>query len=409
MLNRVKRIVDRGLAGMLPNAYVSPFTPPQHSNYRQLAHFDKTSFATFALSHDITTPLYKYYRDFVKRTWRLSFPALSYLYNLHSKFTLPPETRQLLEEILQSSTLTMTETVLNDYMEKMAAQYPQVTKKILLPDGTSTYGYAPSETTRAVVKSYRTSARRLETQLRRAGHLSLKGLHTLEIGTGTGLNCYAVAERGTDSSTGIDIEYLTDGVVFRQDAIEVFLQNQPSLAARVNLLNMDANHTTFDSARFDVIHSTSVLEHVQDLPQTFREMYRLLKPGGWAIHSINPYFGPGGGHALVTLDFAWGHARLSDDQIQTYLQTYRPHEAEKAAQFLAHGLTHPHHILGDYALFALQAGFEIIHWEENWLDNHRSLLTSQVYEQVQSNYPRVTLNDLLTNELMMVLHKPHDA
>ncbi len=40
----------------------------------------------------------------------------------------------------------------------------------------------------------------------------------------------------------------------------------------------------FADGTFDIVVSTSVLEHVQDKPALFAETYRVLKPGGWAMH-----------------------------------------------------------------------------------------------------------------------------
>lgn len=409
MLNRVRRIVDRGLMGILPHTYVSPLTPPQLDYYKKLAHFDKQTFGTYTFPNGSTTPLYTKYRDVVKRTWRLMFPQLSYLYNLAVYHPLPKETQQLLDEIRQLPTLPVDENTLQQHADAVAAHYPQVSRTITDASGNTYWQYLNPDQVTPIIKSYRGMAGILETLLRRADGKTLKNLHTLEIGTGTGLNCYAVAERGAASSKGIDIEYAQESFVFRQEVIQEFVRRQSDIASRVELLNMNANQTTFEDASFDLIHSTSVLEHVQELHQTFKEMYRLLKPGAWAIHSIGPYFGPAGGHALVSLDFPWGHARLSDEQIHDYLRQHRPHEAEKASNFLTYGLTQPHHVLADYALYALQAGFEMVEWRENMLDNHRALITGEVFDQVKSHYPHVTLNDLLTNELVMVLHKPHVA
>lgn len=405
IVNRFRKIMDRGLLGMMPNTYVSPFAPPLHSLYQKLAVFDQHTFGTWSLPDGTVTPLYNRYRDFVKRVWRLDFPALNYLYNLALDYSLPEDTQQLLAQMRQSPTLTVSEAELNQHVEAAASLYPEVTQTIILADGTTSHQYISPDQIAPIVQSYRDAARILETRLRRASGLTLKGLRTLEIGTGTGLNCYAVAERGAVASTGIDIDYAEEGVVFRKDAITSFSSKNADLASKVELLQMNANQTTFGDAAFDLIYSTSVLEHVQDLHLTFKEMYRLLRPGGWAVHSVGPYWSPAGGHALVTLDFPWGHARLTDTEIHTYLRQLRPHEADKASRFLTQGLTQPHHVLTDYARFALEAGFELVCWQENVLDNHRALLNRDILAQTQALNPRVTLNDLLTNELILVLHK----
>ena len=40
----------------------------------------------------------------------------------------------------------------------------------------------------------------------------------------------------------------------------------------------------FDNNTFDVVVSTSVLEHAQNTEECFREIHRVLKPGGYAMH-----------------------------------------------------------------------------------------------------------------------------
>ena len=48
-------------------------------------------------------------------------------------------------------------------------------------------------------------------------------------------------------------------------------------------VKMDLHDIPFDENSFDVIFCNHVLEHVEDDLQCIREMYRVLKPGGWAI------------------------------------------------------------------------------------------------------------------------------
>lgn len=45
----------------------------------------------------------------------------------------------------------------------------------------------------------------------------------------------------------------------------------------------DIQHLSFDTASFDAVYCSHVLEHVADDRQAMREMLRVLKPGGWAL------------------------------------------------------------------------------------------------------------------------------
>lgn len=56
-------------------------------------------------------------------------------------------------------------------------------------------------------------------------------------------------------------------------------------------VKMDIHQIPFPENQFDVILCNHVLEHVRDDIQAMREMYRVLKPGGFVILQI-PFFNP---------------------------------------------------------------------------------------------------------------------
>lgn len=56
-------------------------------------------------------------------------------------------------------------------------------------------------------------------------------------------------------------------------------------------VKMDIHEIPFDQNRFDVVLCNHVLEHVRDDIQAMTEIYRVLKPGGFAILQI-PFFNP---------------------------------------------------------------------------------------------------------------------
>jgi ubiquinone/menaquinone biosynthesis C-methylase UbiE len=53
----------------------------------------------------------------------------------------------------------------------------------------------------------------------------------------------------------------------------------------------DARHLSFEAASFDTVLSFQLLEHVDDVAAAVSEMYRVLKPGGYAIVTM-PFLFP---------------------------------------------------------------------------------------------------------------------
>jgi predicted SAM-dependent methyltransferase len=51
-------------------------------------------------------------------------------------------------------------------------------------------------------------------------------------------------------------------------------------------VKMDLHHAPFKDNEFDVIFCNHVLEHVDNDRQCMRELYRILKPGGWGIFQV---------------------------------------------------------------------------------------------------------------------------
>ena len=51
-------------------------------------------------------------------------------------------------------------------------------------------------------------------------------------------------------------------------------------------IHFDLHHIPLEENRFDVIFCNHVLEHVEDANQCMRELFRVMKPGGWGIMQV---------------------------------------------------------------------------------------------------------------------------
>ena len=106
---------------------------------------------------------------------------------------------------------------------------------------------------------------RIQTLLKR---VATPGARILEVGAGTGWQARALAASGYDVAA-IDIP-----------------QSNHSHARIWPIVNFDGRLIPFSDASFDIVYSSNVLEHVPDLPTLNREMQRVLRPGGMAMHYV---------------------------------------------------------------------------------------------------------------------------
>ncbi len=114
------------------------------------------------------------------------------------------------------------------------------------------------------------------------GRDKLKSAKILEIGSGNGFFlCYAL-KQGLDiigTEPGED-----DGFNGRYQRIVELLEENKIPDPKSKILNDPAENLPFAENTFDMVVSTAVLEHVQDLDASVMESLRVLKPGGllWA-------------------------------------------------------------------------------------------------------------------------------
>lgn len=86
--------------------------------------------------------------------------------------------------------------------------------------------------------------------------------------------------------SGFDVvDHGVQAAGFMEKAIETLATRVPDVnwAERIKLLYV-GNSWDFPDKYFDIVLSNQVLEHVHDKPFFFRESYRVLRDGGYAIH-----------------------------------------------------------------------------------------------------------------------------
>jgi SAM-dependent methyltransferase len=225
--------------------------------------------------------------------------------------------------------------------------------------------------------------------------------HAIEIGAGQGTACAALAKLGFET-TAIDNDY--DGAMDSGAALAAAVAQ--AAAVRVRFARADiTRRTSFDDGEFDLAISNSVLEHIADLRAAFREMARILAPGGVAIHRYHPFFGPTGGHAFGTLDSPWAHVRLTARETERYLDALRPHEAPLAKPWIAQALNR------DWPIARVQAalgacGLELLAWTETPASpSHLRGLDGASIADALTRNPGISLADLATDTVEFVCRR----
>ena len=129
-----------------------------------------------------------------------------------------------------------------------------------------------------------------EDQLRLLG--DPQGREVLEVGCGGGQNAVAFKKRGAARVVGVD---LSDA----QIAYARALAQREGVAAEFRSGNAE-DLRPFDDASFDIVFSAHCFSYVQRLDRTFREVYRVLRPGGRFAFSLDhPIVGMTGGDGVT--------------------------------------------------------------------------------------------------------------
>lgn len=242
----------------------------------------------------------------------------------------------------------------------------------------------------------------------------------LEIGAYDGATAFALALSGAHSVVATDVEsyYLNQEVegIYGGKEQKLSLQKlkdkrvaysqvlTPDVYNKVYFVDDDICSSDIDSGSADIILSWEVVEHLARPESAFKHMFRLLKPGGIAFHEYNPFYSIDGGHSLCTLDFPWGHARLSAEEFKRYVGEFRQEESEIAVAFFEKNLNRL--TLKDTEKCAKENGFEVvahIPWPKK---SHLDKLTGEILSEVVRRYPTAQIIDLISPRVWLLIKKP---
>lgn len=251
----------------------------------------------------------------------------------------------------------------------------------------------------------------------RAEGIDLSASKVMEVGCHSGGCSFSIADAGAKSVTateftGFKVSAHTTGVTEDRladvDDYLASIRTQlaarfPSSADKVQFVNDDICNSVVPDSSHDVICSWDVLEHIHDPEKAISEMSRILKPGGYIIHEYNSFFSLNGGHSKCTLDFVWGHARLSVQDFERYIDEFRPEEKEMAMPFFTNGLNR---MTRAQLLQHLKAAdFDILSIVPYSREQHVRLVSGEVLSQVRRLYPDAQLADLVSPRTLVIARK----
>jgi len=115
---------------------------------------------------------------------------------------------------------------------------------------------------------------KLEPYIKTFGNFEqFKNKNVLEIGVGLGCDHSQIAKSKPKNLTGVDIT---------ERAIENTKRRFDILNLKSTLKTDNAENLSLKSETFDIVYSWGVLHHSPDTKKCFKEVYRVLKPGGFA-------------------------------------------------------------------------------------------------------------------------------
>lgn len=133
--------------------------------------------------------------------------------------------------------------------------------------------YAEGPSRRAQLEAQAQARYDLEPYLRGFARFDGAGRDVLEIGVGMGADHVEWAKSRPRRLTGVDLT--PRAVEWTQQRMELYgFSHEVSVG--------DAEMLPFDDATFDVVYSWGVLHHTPDTVAAFREVRRVLRPGGQA-------------------------------------------------------------------------------------------------------------------------------
>lgn len=192
-------------------------------------------------------------------------------------------------------------------------------------------------------------------------YMPLEGKKIFVAGCGTGKDIYSWLRYNPASILGLD--YFNYNNAWRNVSAH-FSDGFP--LTQVQFAQGDlTNITDIEDGTFDLVSSDAVLEHIVDSETAYKELYRILKPGGILYSTFGPlWFGWHGDHfsGWDHINNGFNHIALAEEQYQRYLEErpYSQHSEEDGRTWIKHGMF-SYLKPAQYLALLEQAGFHTLH------------------------------------------------
>lgn len=133
--------------------------------------------------------------------------------------------------------------------------------------------------------------------------VSFEGKTVLDLGCNRGYLLYSFLQHEKFTAIGADLVsyYLKDARRSYGEIIE-FIQTTPTT------IPLPDNSV-------DVVYTIDTVEHLSQPKELFREVFRVMKPGGEFLIHFNPWLNPHGSHLEDIITFPWPHVFFSMDTL----------------------------------------------------------------------------------------------
>ncbi|WP_417852438.1 class I SAM-dependent methyltransferase [Weissella viridescens] len=170
-----------------------------------------------------------------------------------------------------------------------------------------------------------------------------EGKGVLDIGCGYGWHCQYCAEHGAASVIGIDPAQRMLDVAQSKNHYPDIVQYELG----------DAESIKFTDGQFDVILSSLALHYVADYDQLVQKMYRMLKPQGQLIFTVE--------HPLFTAEGSEDWVKNDAGEIDHFPVDNYFVEGQRETHFLGSDVKKYHRTLTTYLETLLKNGFALQH------------------------------------------------